>query len=148
MKTMLITALAAILLIFPCFTYGQSNELEQYVRGFSYEDAQEMKIFSKELSELVQKGEVILVDVRFEEEKQSWLMPFAVDITLADLPDRHKELDRDKLIVTACAVKDRSIIAMIYLRSLGYNVRYLDDGLVGFADFLKGGQAKKFKEGK
>ncbi|TVQ43962.1 MAG: rhodanese-like domain-containing protein [Saprospirales bacterium] len=107
-----------------------------------------MKIFSKELSELIQKGEVILVDVRFKEEKQSWFMPFAMDINLGDLPDRHEELDREKLIVTACAVKDRSIIAMLYLRSLGYNVRYLDDGLVGFADFLKGGQARKFKEGK
>lgn len=37
-----------------------------------------------------------------------------------ELPSRLDELDKDKIIVTACPHKDRAILAMAYLRTKGY----------------------------
>lgn len=56
------------------------------------------------------------------------------------------ELDKDKIIVTACPHKDRTILAMVYLRAEGYNSQYLVDGLPGFAKFLRRDTAKYFFE--
>jgi hypothetical protein len=46
----------------------------------------------------------------------------------------------------ACPHKDRSSIAIAFLRSKGYNSRYLTDGLVGLAENLRGDNAKEFME--
>ena len=53
---------------------------------------------------------------------------------------------KDKIIVIACPHKDRSAIAMAYLRTKGYNARYLTDGLIGLAENLRGDNAKEFLE--
>jgi len=58
----------------------------------------------------------------------------------------YHELPKDKIIVTACPHKDRSSIAMAYLRTRGYNARYLTDGLVGLAENLRGDNAREFME--
>ena len=74
-------------------------------------------------------------------------MNFAMKIPLNELPNRLKEIPKDKIIVTACPHIDRSNIAMLYLRTQGYNARYLVDGLVGFAELLRGDVAKDFIAG-
>jgi len=58
------------------------------------------------------------------------------------------KIDKKKLIVTACPHNDRAIIAMIYLKSQGYNVKYLSDGLLGLADYLRGNNALDFIQNK
>jgi hypothetical protein len=35
---------------------------------------------------------------------------------------------------------------MAYLRTKGYNARYLTDGLTGLAEALRGDEAKEFRE--
>lgn len=54
-------------------------------------------------------------------------MGFGVFNPLNELPKRLAELLKDKIIVTACPHKDRSSIAMTYLRTKGYDDRYLTD---------------------
>lgn len=71
-------------------------------------------------------------------------MPIATSIPLADLPNNLGKLDKNKIIVTACPHKDRAIIAMTYLKTQGYQVKYLTDGLIGLAEYLRGNNAYNF----
>ncbi len=123
---------------------AQEFTLEEYVSEYDYQARKEMKIQSKELIELIKTNKAQLVDIRFEEEYQSWNMPFAISIPLPDLPKNLAKLDREKIIVTACPHKDRAIIAMTYLKTKGYKVKYLTDGLLGLANNLRGDNALRF----
>lgn len=123
---------------------GQKLTVENYLLNFDYEARTEMKIRSSQLADLIKKGEVQLVDIRFEEEFKSWHMPFAMSIPLPDLPKNLNKLSKDKLIVTACPHNDRAIIAMVYLKTQGYNVKYLSDGLLELANYLRGNNALHF----
>ncbi len=112
--------------------------LEQYLLDFDYAERRDMKIGSKELVKLLQEKKAVLVDIRFKEEHAVWRMGFGLHIPLNELPKRLKELDRTKLVVTACPHKDRSALAMAYLKTQGFDVKYLEDGLLGLADLLRG----------
>ena len=52
--------------------------------------------------------------------------------------------DKNKLIVTACPHYDRSSMARLYLITKGYRARYLNDGLLGLAELLRGDKARDF----
>ena len=119
--------------------------LEQYLLDFDYAERRDMKIGSKDLVKLVMEKKVVLVDIRFKEEQAAWHMGFGLHIPLNELPKRLKELDRTKLIVTACPHKDRSALAMAYLKTQGFDVKYLEDGLLGLAELLRGDKARDFK---
>ena len=86
------------------------------------------------------------MDIRFPEETKVWRMGFGLFIPLNELPKRFAELPKDKIIVTACPHKDRSSIAMAYLRTKGYKAKYLTDGLIGLAENLRGDNAREFLE--
>ncbi len=118
--------------------------LETYVGGFDYAARKQMKVDSAELVEWLAAGKAQLVDIRFAEEVAAWGPGFATAIALPELPERLDELDRTKILVTACPHKDRAIIAMVYLRSKGYDARYLEDGLLGLAEHLRGDRAREF----
>lgn len=122
------------------------SEFEIFLGHFDYEVRDEMKIDSKELVPLLTSGKAILVDVRFSEEVAAWGTGFALNIPLNELPKRLRDLPGDKTVVVACPHKDRSAIAMAYLRSKGYDARYLTDGLLGLAEHLRGERAKNFME--
>lgn len=49
-------------------------------------------------------------------------------------------------IVTVCPHYDRAEMARLYLTLKGYKSRYLTDGLLGLADYLRGDEAKEFVE--
>jgi rhodanese-related sulfurtransferase len=118
--------------------------LDAYLSGFDYEERLEMKINSVELSVMLEEGTAQLIDIRFKEEYEAWHMNSAINIPLNELPKRLGELDREKLIVTACPHKDRAIMARTFLRLKGYNSRYLTDGLIGLAEYWRGDSAKEF----
>lgn len=124
--------------------YSQELKLEDYLKTFDYEARNDMKINSAQLVALLRQSQVQLVDIRFEEEFKAWHMPFAISIPLPDLPDHLHKLDKELLIVTACPAKDRAIIAMTYLKTQGYKVKYLNDGLLGLASYLRGDNALEF----
>ena len=118
--------------------------LEQYLLDFDYAERRDMKISSKDAVSLLKARKAVLVDIRFKEEHTAWHMGFGLHIPLNELPKRLKELDRTKLIVTACPHKDRSALAMAYLKTQGFDVKYLEDGLLGLAELLRGDKARDF----
>jgi rhodanese-related sulfurtransferase len=118
-------------------------DLEKYLSNFDYEARKKMKIQIPELSELL-KNEIQFIDVRFKEEYELWLFSFTKNIPLNEMPNRLSEIDKDKLVVTACPHYDRAIMGRILLMQNGVNARYLVEGLLGLADYLRGDNAKHF----
>jgi len=138
------TILFSVSLLCLSITVQSQDLLDQYVSDFDYEARKAMKVSNEELLELLINKDAILLDIRFEEEQKAWSMPYAVLMPLPELPGRYTELDKNMAIVTACPHKDRAIMAMMYLKSKGYKVKYLQDGLLGLAEYLKGDKALEF----
>ena len=124
--------------------YASDIELESYIKSFDYAARKEMKMDSKGLIDLLKQGKAQLIDIRFPEEYAAWKVGPSNNIPLNELPKRLDELDKNKIIVTACPHKDRATIAMVYLRSKGIQAKYLTDGLIGLAENLRGDNAKDF----
>jgi rhodanese-related sulfurtransferase len=144
--TMIICLMLLAVHLRPASTFAAESEFENFLSRFDYEVRDDMKIDSKGLVPLLTSGKAVLIDVRFKEEVAAWRTGFALNIPLNELPKRLKELPKDKIIVAACPHKDRSAIAMAYLRSKGYDAKYLTDGLIGLAEHLRGEGAKDFME--
>ena len=124
----------------------QKKSFDDYLSTFDYQERSTMKIKTPDMLVLVEEGKAVLVDIRFKEEFEVWHMSFAKNIPLNELPKRLNELPKDKLIITACPHNDRANIARMYLTLNGYNAKYLNDGLLKVADFLRGDNAKEFLE--
>ena len=124
--------------------HAEEKTLTEFLTNFDYDTRINMKAGTRELVDLLQEGEAQLIDIRFKEEYEAWHMGVAKNIPLNELPNRLNELDKDKVIVTACPHKDRAIIAMTYLKTKGYETMYLKDGLIGLAEFLRGDNAYEF----
>jgi rhodanese-related sulfurtransferase len=137
---------AVFVLILMCSANGVAEEmdLDKFISCFDYAARKEMKISSEALVEGLEQGKIQLIDIRFKEEFEAWRMGFAASIPLNELPGRLNELSRDKIIVTACPHKDRATLAMVYLRTKGFRAKYLEDGLLGLAEFLRGDTARDF----
>lgn len=120
--------------------------LDNYLAGFDYAARKEMKIDSKTLIPLLKEGKAQLVDIRFKEENSTWKVNPSISIPLNELPQRIDEIDRSKIVVTACPHKDRATIAMVYLRSRGIEAKYLTDGLIGLIENLRGDAARDLVE--
>jgi rhodanese-related sulfurtransferase len=103
-----------------------------------------MKIRTPDMLVMLEEGGAILVDIRFPDEYEAWHIGTSINIPLNELPKRLNELPKDKLIITACPHNDRSNMARMFLTLNGYNVKYLSDGLLKTADFLRGDNAKEF----
>lgn len=123
---------------------GEPVSLENYLLGYTYASRKEMKASSEQLIDWIEEGKAVLVDIRFAEEQQAWGAGFGLRIPLNELPRRLNELPRDKIIVAACPHKDRATIAMVFLRTRGFDARYLTDGLIGLAENLRGDNAFYF----
>ena len=120
--------------------------MKTYLSNFDYAERKAMKITSAELVELLQEDKAQLIDIRFKEEFAAWHMGGSINIPLNELPGRLDEIDKNKIVVTACPHKDRAILGRIFLVLNGYQARYLVDGLMGMADLLRGDKAKLYAE--
>ena len=121
-----------------------SIDFDTYLKGFDYQERQDMKIQMPELFELYAKGEAQVIDIRFNEEYEAWHIGFGDHIPLNELPDRLDEIDKSKTIVTMCPHYDRSEIARLFLKLKGYNARYLNDGMLKVVDYLRGDKARDY----
>lgn len=119
---------------------------DEYLRRFDYQERVDMKIQTKELVESYAQGTVQLIDIRFPEERAVWQIGIGVHIPLNELPDRLDEIDPDKTVVTMCPHYDRAEIARLYLTLNGFKSRYLTDGMLGLADYLRGDRARDYFE--
>lgn len=138
--------LLCLFLLLPLQAGAAEYDFDRFLINFDYDTRADMKTDSKRLLKLLEDKKAVLVDIRFPEETKAWRMGFGLFIPLNELPKRLAELPKDKIIVTACPHKDRSSVAMAYLRTKGYNARYLTDGLIGLAESLRGDTAKEFLE--
>ena len=123
-----------------------AQDFETYLENFDYQERQDMKIKMVEMLNLVEENKAQVIDIRFKEEFEVWNLNFTKNIPLNELPNRLDELDKSKLIITACPHNDRANIARMFLKLKGYNVRYLSDGLLKAVDYLRGDNAKEFLE--
>lgn len=146
MKIILPLAMLAILTFIASPVLSQESAFDTFLTRFDYETRADMKVDSKKLIALLTEKKAVLLDIRFTEETKTWRMGFGLFIPLNELPKRLAELPKDKIIVTACPHKDRSSIAMAYLRTKGYKAKYLTDGLIGLAENLRGDNARDFLE--
>lgn len=137
--TMLLLALLSSIPV-----YAADQSLAEYLSGYDYAARKAMKTDSEALVKMLAEGKAQLIDIRFSEEYEAWHMGVAKSIPLPELPQRLNEIDKSKIIVTACPHKDRAIIAMTYLKAQGYEAKSLQDGLTGFAEYLRGDKARDF----
>ena len=143
MKIFWTTLLTCFLMGMPVLA-AEPVTFDNYLRSFDYRERSAIKIGIQEMLNLYKQEQVQIVDIRFPEEYQAWRFGFMKNIPLNELPDRLKELDKTKLIVTVCPHYDRAEIARTYLTLQGYHSRYLVEGLLGLADYLRGDRAKAF----
>ncbi len=136
--------LMTVLLLAWAGVNAEPQSLKQYLSSFDYAARKEMKAGTEEALELIRAGKAQLVDIRFPEEQLAWQTGFARTIPLNELPSRLAELDRSKIIITACPHKDRAILAMVYLKTRGYRTKYLKDGLLDLVEYLRGDRARDF----
>ena len=141
MKKLLIITLA---LVYQTAVIASDKTFEVYILNFDYDARKEMKMNSTGLKQLLMEDGAQLIDIRFKEEYQAWKVGPSINIPINELPGRLNEIDKNKILVTACPHKDRAIVAMSYLRSKGINARYLTDGLIGLAEKLRGDDAEEF----
>ena len=90
-------------------------------------------------------GEAELLDIRVPEETAVWQFNLGLQIPANELPARLNELPKDKLLVIACPLTDRSNMARSYLVTQGFNAKYLQGGLLGLVDRLKGVAAQDIR---
>jgi len=137
------------LLIIRSITFGgdlKPLDFDTYLKSFDYQARKDMKVKAVEMLNLLEEDKAQLIDIRFAEEYEAWHFMASKNIPLNELPNRLDELDKNKLIITACPHNDRANIARIFLKLKGYNVRYLSDGLLNTLDYLRGDNAKEFLE--
>jgi rhodanese-related sulfurtransferase len=137
--------LAALFVHFPLFAQEQKDiSFDDYLKSFDYKERKNMKIDIPEMLELYKQGSAQIIDIRFSEEYQAYNFGFIKSIPLNELPARLAELDKNKIIVTVCPHYDRAEIARTYLTLKGYRSKYLVDGAVGLAEYLRGDKARDF----
>ncbi|MDZ7819176.1 MAG: rhodanese-like domain-containing protein [Aliarcobacter sp.] len=120
--------------------------MDDYIRSLDMKTIVAAKVDADVFIELFNKGEAILLDVRYTIfERTVWTLPFSVNIPLNELPDRLEELQKDKIIVCACPETCRSNIAKQYLAQKGFDAKILICGLIKLMERLKGGKAKDLK---
>ena len=122
----------------------QTVSFDDYLKRFDYKERKNMKIDIPEMLDLYKQGKVQIVDIRFPEEFQAYSFSFIKNIPLNELPARLAELDSSKVIVTVCPHYDRAEIARTYLTLKGFQSKYLVDGVVGLAEYLRGDKARDF----
>ena len=119
---------------------------DEYLKGFDYDERKEMKIKLPELLDGYKKGEIELIDIRFNEEYEAWHVGIGKHIPLNELPERLNEIDKDKIVVTMCPHYDRAEIARLFLKLKGFRAKYLTDGMLKLVDFLRGDKARDYMQ--
>lgn len=87
-----------------------------------------------EAHDLVRSGRGLLIDVRERSEHADARIPGARLVPLGELPDRVRELPRDRTLILQCHSGNRSRSATQFLLESGFtNVANLEGGIVRWA---------------
>jgi len=118
-------------------------KLEDIVRQVTPSGMDNLMIKNDEFPKLFKEKKIVLLDIRMDFETAVWNFPIAINIPADQLPDRLDELPKDKLIIVGCPTVNRSITVSAYLKTQGFDSKFLGGGLSELAAVLKGGQAKE-----
>jgi rhodanese-related sulfurtransferase len=91
-----------------------------------------LEVDAGQLAPELERGAVVLVDVREDYEWDAGRIPGAVHLPLSELGARVDELDRDATIVVSCRVGGRSGMAAQALRGAGYDAWSLRGGILAW----------------
>lgn len=113
------------------FSARQLSEL-QMIAARLMSDSDKLESMDRaQLLARAKKEEIILIDVRPDDEYQAAHLPYARSIPLSDLKDRMKSLPKNKEIVAYCRGPHClfAVEAVKYLKGKGYKAARLDDGI-------------------
>lgn len=96
-----------------------------------------LEVDSDQLAGELQRGSVVLVDVREPYEWDAGRIDGAVHLPMGELGARVGELDRDATIVVQCRIGGRSGVVAQALRDAGYDAWSLRGGIL---DWDRGGR--------
>jgi len=91
--------------------------LRQKTREFL---ASQLKVNAENFYKAWKEGKAVILDVRSKEEAELVKIGPAIHIPLNELPDRYKELPKDKTLAIFCPGKIRAGIAYAFLRLKGF----------------------------
>ncbi|WP_238594606.1 rhodanese-like domain-containing protein [Caenibacillus caldisaponilyticus] len=74
--------------------------------------------------------ELVVIDVREDEEVATGMIPGATHIRLGDLPERYEELDPEKTYVMVCRSGRRSLLASQFMAEKGFKVINMEGGMI------------------
>ena len=117
------------------------NDLTAFAKTIVPQKMPQARMSADAFIEAWNAGHAELVDIRIPSEVAVWQLNFGLKIPANELPERLNELPRDKILVVACPMTDRSNMARAYLVTQGFDACYLQGGLLGLMDRLKGGKA-------
>ncbi len=108
------------------------KELDDLYRSctLDYFESGMYRIMMEDFLALKKEDKAIMLDLRSKEEAELVSLSFALNIPIAELPDRLAEVPRDKVIVAFCASSVRAVMAFVYLQAAGFkDVKILTDKL-------------------
>ena len=86
------------------------------------------------LAEMLEAGEVTLIDVRRPHEWEAGRIPGARRVEINELPAVAAELDRDRPVVLYCRSGSRSQLAADGLNAAGFDAHALEGGISAWAE--------------
>jgi rhodanese-related sulfurtransferase len=86
------------------------------------------------VAQMLEAGEVQLVDVREDYEHEAGHIPGSRHIDLPELQDKAETLDRSKAVVFYCRSGDRSSMPAEAFRNSGWDAHNLAGGLTAWSD--------------
>jgi rhodanese-related sulfurtransferase len=116
--------------------------MDKLIKTLNTKTVKEIRVSPDEFIEMYNKGEAILLDIRYPFETDKWGVNFSINIPLNELADRLSEIPKDKIIVCICPEEFRSNMACLYLRSKGFKSHLVTKGLLALTSRLRGGAAK------
>lgn len=84
----------------------------------------------QEAKDMLQKDNVVLLDVRTPQEHVQLRIPNSMLIPLDELRYAFKDLPKDKTYIVYCRSGERSAFATYFLRHMGYEAYNLTGGII------------------
>lgn len=94
----------------------------------------ETELAPQRVAELLERGEVQLIDVREDHEWEAGRIPRAQHIELERLAGRANEIDRERPVVFQCRLGARSAMATAAFRKAGWDAYNLTGGIQAWVD--------------
>jgi len=88
------------------------------------------EVSPKEVESLKDDSNVVLIDVREDEEVAQGMIENAKHIRLGDIPEEYENLDKNKEYIMICRSGRRSYNASEFLQEQGFNVKNMSGGML------------------